>query len=55
MCEKLEYMPPVIQLEIIDLEEGFAAGSAIVRPVDNNGHVTVEWETDSDESKTINW
>lgn len=52
---KKKYLSPTLEVSMIETEEGFAAGSAFVRPQDPNGVVQEEWEEDDDVNKTIDW
>ncbi|MYZ59126.1 hypothetical protein EH151_04380 [Elizabethkingia anophelis] len=51
--EKKEYIPPVIEVEIIEMEYGIAAGSGTTKP--GNGGVTEEWGTDEDDGTSVDW
>ncbi|OPC04876.1 hypothetical protein BAS09_04100 [Elizabethkingia ursingii] len=52
---KKEYLPPSIEVDVIELEQGIAAGSAVVVPTTVNGDVSQEWDTDTDTTGTYNW
>ncbi|HCD9233397.1 TPA: hypothetical protein NEG48_000355 [Elizabethkingia anophelis] len=44
---KREYIPPVIEVSIIEMEEGIASGSAKVAPNSTGGlvdDITTEWD-----------
>lgn len=53
MKKKKEYIPPTIEVEIIEMEYGVAAGSGITKP--GPGGVTEEWETEDGEDTTVDW
>ena len=43
IINKRHYISPALRLNIIELEQGIAAGSAIVRPTNTNDEVMEEW------------
>ena len=49
------YSAPRIERMFIELEQGIAAGSALVEPEDMNDHVSEQWQVDDTEDRTINW
>ncbi|MGV6945788.1 hypothetical protein [Sphingobacterium kyonggiense] len=49
------YKSPTIQMIKIYTEEGFAAGSAKVRPHDKNFEVKEEWQDLPDDNRNIDW
>ncbi len=52
---KKTYTPPKIEVTIIEMEQGIAAGSATVKPTDAlNGPIQQEWDTE-DQSGNIDW
>ncbi|WDF67011.1 hypothetical protein PQ465_11910 [Sphingobacterium oryzagri] len=52
---KREYISPQIEVCDIKLERGFVAGSAVIRPMNQNNQVVDEWDTEDNETKTYNW
>ncbi|KUG12585.1 hypothetical protein BEI02_02410 [Elizabethkingia sp. HvH-WGS333] len=53
--EKKPYMAPILEVTIIRMEQGIAAGSATVRPTDPlNSRAKEEWN-DEDQSGVIDW
>ena len=51
--ERKNYIAPLIEVTLIEMEEGFAAGSATVEPTVNpNGDVQAGWETGEDQEAT---
>ena len=55
IIKKQHYIPPSIDVFRIEMEQGIAAGSASVRPVDVNGNISHEWDTDSEIDEGIDW
>lgn len=55
MKERKKYKRPSVQIEWVELEEGLAAGSAVIQPQDLNNQVQEEWEVDPDDNRTIQW
>ena len=52
--EKKPYMAPTLEVTIIKMEQGIAAGSASVRPTDPlNSPIREEWN--EDQSGGIDW
>ncbi|GAA4139951.1 hypothetical protein GCM10022216_18630 [Sphingobacterium kyonggiense] len=49
------YKSPTIQMIKIYTEEGFAAGSAKVRPHDDKNKVYEEWQDLPDDNRNIDW
>ncbi|MDF2517037.1 MAG: hypothetical protein K0R59_2333 [Sphingobacterium sp.] len=49
------YLTPKIEITIIAMEEGIAAGSANIQPGDNTGSVKSEWETADDNNSNMGW
>ncbi len=53
--KKKPYMAPALEVTIIEMEQGIAAGSASVRPSDQfNNRAKEEWN-DEDQSGVIDW
>ncbi len=52
---KKKYVAPEIYVETIYLEGSIVVGSAVVKPVNKHNQIYDEWETDTDEMKSINW
>ncbi|MEN5212427.1 hypothetical protein ABE480_11000 [Elizabethkingia anophelis] len=53
--QKKKYEVPKIEVVLVKMEQGIAAGSARVSPLDTaNGTVKDEWDTE-DQSGTIEW
>ncbi|AJW65291.1 hypothetical protein VO54_03866 [Elizabethkingia miricola] len=53
--QKKKYEAPKIEVVLVKMEQGIAAGSATVSPLDTvNGTVKEEWDTE-DQSGTIEW
>ncbi|MCT3919065.1 hypothetical protein HZP98_05205 [Elizabethkingia anophelis] len=53
--KKKPYMTPALEVTIIEMEQGIAAGSASVRPTDSlNSPIREEWN-DEDQSGVIDW
>ncbi|ATL43439.1 hypothetical protein OZ664_10820 [Elizabethkingia sp. HX WHF] len=52
---KKEYLPPSIEVDEVELEQGIAAGSAVVAPTTVDGDVSQQWDTDTDTTGTYNW
>lgn len=49
------YDSPKLELIMLQMEEGIAAGSARVVLTDQTGDVIEEWETGTDRTNDINW
>ncbi|AQX10026.1 hypothetical protein BAS09_00625 [Elizabethkingia ursingii] len=52
---KREYLPPRIEVEFLEIEQGIAAGSAYTVPPNINGQVKDEWEIKDDEIHDVEW
>ncbi|WP_236709580.1 MULTISPECIES: hypothetical protein [Elizabethkingia] len=52
---KREYLPPMIEVEFLEIEQGIAAGSAYTVPPNINGQVKDEWEIKDDEIHDVEW
>ncbi|MCT3763889.1 hypothetical protein [Elizabethkingia anophelis] len=53
--KKRAYLAPTLEVTIIEMEQGIAAGSASVRPSDQfNNRAKEEWN-DEDQSGVIDW
>lgn len=53
--EKRAYITPTLEVTIIEMEQGIAAGSATVKPGNLSGTVSHEWETDPERDEGIDW
>jgi len=52
---KKEYFPPKVEVVFITMENGIAAGSATLSPIDpNGGSVKEEWDS-VDQSGELDW
>lgn len=51
--KKLPYIAPKVDVIIVALEEGFASGSAQTNPGNNNDQVKDQWDTGSDDNRTM--
>ena len=49
------YESPTIEVIHLEMEQGIAAGSAVVRPHDVNNEIVEEWQVDPDDSRVIDW
>ena len=49
------YTSPTLSFSFIEMENGIAAGSAKVIPSDNGGKVQEEWQSGTDDNRTIDW
>lgn len=52
---KKQYETPTIEVVHLEMEQGIAAGSAVVRPTDLKNEVLEEWQVDPDDDRIINW
>jgi hypothetical protein len=52
---KREYLPPMIEVEFLEIEQGIAAGSASTIPPNMGGKVNQEWEIIPDETHEVEW
>ncbi|HFK5553130.1 TPA: hypothetical protein ACGZ9Q_001179 [Elizabethkingia anophelis] len=52
---KMDYLPPRIEVELLEIEQGIAAGSAYTIPPNINGKVQDEWENNNDEIHDVEW
>ncbi|MCT4216558.1 hypothetical protein J2O08_13510 [Elizabethkingia anophelis] len=50
---KKEYVPPVIDVNLIEMEYGIAAGSASTNPSNDQGEIKSEWDQGNDISGEI--
>ncbi|MDV3926434.1 hypothetical protein CMT52_13205 [Elizabethkingia anophelis] len=53
--KKRKYLPPKIEVDFIEMEQGIAAGSATVIPTNSSGQVQEEWTTGNDTTGDMNW
>ncbi|EPL4463460.1 MULTISPECIES: hypothetical protein [Elizabethkingia] len=51
----MDYLPPRIEVEFLEIEQGIAAGSATTIPPNMGGKVNQEWETIPDETHEVEW
>ncbi|HAY3506806.1 TPA: hypothetical protein JRX33_003715 [Elizabethkingia anophelis] len=52
---KMDYLPPRIEVEFLEIEQGIAAGSATTISPNMGGKVNQEWETIPDETHEVEW
>lgn len=52
---KKDYTSPKVEVCDIMLERGFVAGSAVIRPMNPSNQIVDEWDTEDNETKSINW
>ncbi|MDV3548109.1 hypothetical protein CMU66_16640 [Elizabethkingia anophelis] len=52
---RMDYLPPRIEVEFLEIEQGIAAGSAYTIPPNINGKVQDEWENNNDEIHDVEW
>ncbi|AQW96103.1 hypothetical protein CMT56_17775 [Elizabethkingia anophelis] len=52
---KMDYLPPRIEVEFLEIEQGIAAGSAYTIPPNINGKIQDEWENNNDEIHDVEW
>ncbi|HFK5526081.1 TPA: hypothetical protein ACGZ99_000108 [Elizabethkingia anophelis] len=52
---KKNYIPPLLNIVTIEMEEGIASGSATTLPSSSNGQIREEWETAPDEDRPFEW
>jgi hypothetical protein len=50
--KKKDYVPPIIEVTFVEMEHGIAAGSASIRPKENQPNE--QWETE-DQTGTLEW
>lgn len=55
MLKKKKYIRPIIFLEKVQLEGGVCAGSAVVRPQNQDNEVIHEWEVIDEPTRNIDW
>ncbi|WP_286857045.1 MULTISPECIES: hypothetical protein [Sphingobacterium] len=55
MKKKIVYIAPEVKVQMIELEQGIAAGSACARPEDSNGQVGEQWGLGDNDNRTIDW
>ncbi|OPC66440.1 hypothetical protein BAY13_17035 [Elizabethkingia bruuniana] len=53
--EKLNYVSPVIKVEMVELESSISAGSARIIPSDTQGEIKEEWDVTTDETRPVDW
>ncbi|WP_185114050.1 hypothetical protein, partial [Elizabethkingia anophelis] len=53
--QKQEYFAPVVEVLLLEMEQGVAAGSAKVLPPNSGGAVQEEWIQGDDDNRTIEW
>ena len=54
-AHKKKYIPPVLRMIILELEDGISAGSALVRPGYESSIIEEEWETGNDIEGEFAW
>lgn len=52
---KKEYVPPTIEIVMIEMEQGIATGSATTSPNDGTNDIIDEWEDGSNTTGEIIW
>ncbi|WP_407481827.1 hypothetical protein [Elizabethkingia meningoseptica] len=53
--QKKEYTAPQMEVTLINMEEGVAAGSARVVPTDLNDKVYEQWDTNTEDTRPFDW
>lgn len=53
--QKEEYVSPEIEISLVEVEQGIAAGSAIVLPPDSGGVIQENWNDDSNDDRGVEW
>lgn len=54
--KKKVYVAPEVNVIYVELEEGIASGSAVIKPTGDDGFVNQEWEIETvEEDRRINW
>lgn len=53
--KKLAYVSPIIQIQVIEMEQGIATGSATVAPGDSSTNVSDEWDIGTDRETNTGW
>jgi len=53
--EKRNYIPPQVELIVLEMECGIAAGSAVTRPDNSSGEVKHEWVVGEDIQQDLPW
>lgn len=53
--EKRVYVAPITTLDIIEMEQGIAAQSALVRPESKTGTITTQWDEEADVNFEFKW
>lgn len=53
--KRRKYTSPTLLVSHVQMEEGFAAGSARVVMTDKTSDVIEEWETGTDRTNNSNW
>lgn len=52
---KKKYLAPKIELIIVNMEHGLAAGSAAILPTNETGEIKDEWDTLPTKEGEIDW
>ncbi|AQX48491.1 hypothetical protein ATB99_09070 [Elizabethkingia meningoseptica] len=52
---KEEYVSPELDVALMEMEQGIAAGSARVNPANGQNEVKEEWTVGDDDNRTIEW
>jgi len=53
--KKKNYVTPRLEVSFLQMEEGIAAGSAIVKPVNETSEMLEEWQVEPDRNKDLSW
>lgn len=53
--EKKSYVPPTIEIVMIEMEQGIGTGSATTSPNDGTNDIIDEWEDGSNTTGEIIW
>ena len=52
---KITYEAPTLEVIYVEMEQGIAAGSAIVHPGNSAGEIKEEWQVDPNDDRTLDW
>ncbi|HFK5586392.1 TPA: hypothetical protein ACGZ92_002605 [Elizabethkingia anophelis] len=52
---KKDYLPPQLEITIVEMENGIAAGSAMAVPLDINNKAYEQWSSDTDVYQETPW
>jgi hypothetical protein len=53
--EKKNYVPPRIEIIVVQLENSLSASSATISPGTNNGEIKEQWGSESDKNWEVEW